>query len=115
MKIKILETYGVIRIPKNKTVQKTKSIREEPQKHIYKIKIKPQRFLVKNIDAKIFRFKIKERKLFFKRTDIPNIVYNKFKEHHTCSYIEEFVRKSIKASDFFDWTPQSIRKIGEMV
>jgi transcription initiation factor TFIID subunit 2 len=114
LRCKLIETDHILRIPRYKNAKVKVLIKEPAPKFNLKIRLKYAKFVPKHTGLYIFRFKMVEQKIDYKRADIPILLLKKFKEHHSSAYLDEFIRKT-KPTDFFEWVPLTFKKITDIV
>ncbi|KAI5168447.1 transcription initiation factor TFIID subunit 2 [Pancytospora epiphaga] len=103
----LLSVEGIIRIPKY-----PRKVPRVVSKLQLKIRLPFKRYVPKNVDGVIFRFKAPKVPVAYRRSDIPTFLVTRIIEHQNVGALEEFLRKTRRTA-FFNWTPMLFKRIYE--
>lgn len=106
------ELNYTIRIPRIKNF-KPKPVKEANIRH-FKIRICPKKFLVKHSGNFRIKFKMAKSKIKVRKSDIPVLLINKFRENRHSMIVDEFILNN-KSTGFFTWEAHTSKQILDLI
>lgn len=107
---RLLSAEGIVRLPRSKRqVPCTASIAPHTP---CRVRLPVTHFVPKNIDGVIFKLKIPQRRIVYRKADVPALLISKVREHHAASYLDDFIRR-VRPTNFFEWVPLPFKRIQE--
>lgn len=110
LRIAIFEANWTLRLPRIKNYKPRQL--KEPVKRVLKIRIAPNRFLVKHTNNYLIRLNIGRTSLQPREQDVSFIIAKKYFENPATEIVDDYINKN-KSTGFFPWTPYTAKQILE--
>ncbi|KAM0679946.1 Transcription initiation factor TFIID subunit 2 [Glugoides intestinalis] len=112
LRLAIFETDWTLRLPRIKNYKS--KLQKEPVKRNLKIRIAPNKFLVKHLSNYLIRLNISGTSLEPREQDVSFIIAKKYFENPGTEIVDDYINKN-KSTGFFPWTPHTANQILDFV